>query len=94
MRFNHVAAGVQIRAKGHRHGWGNIKSCLIFIATRFSKTGLDAAGKNCRIVSRRKEDRQPAIGNLRRQLNILRPNRGEIDRHRWATVQNALEWFT
>jgi hypothetical protein len=30
---------------------------------------------------RREEDRQPAVGDLGREGDVLRPDRGEVDRH-------------
>jgi hypothetical protein len=76
-RLDDVAAGSNVVAHDHAHHRGDVERRTAAAAARES---LVEIGVEHRRVGRRVERREPPVRDLRRERDVLRPDRGEVDR--------------
>ncbi len=86
-----VAAGMDVVAHHHRHGGRDVELLEALAAASLGEAGLDLRLVSLLVVGRGEEDRQPAVGDLGRQLDVLGADGGQVDGQVRPAVDDALE---
>ena len=67
-------------ADDDRDGRGDVEAVEALAAAGTREAGVERVAERFLDAVGREEDREPAVGDLGRERDVLRPDRGEVDR--------------